>query len=235
MARALAGGGTLFVIRPSELTAEQGAWVAGVRGADYVFTTLERGPWDIAALETFMRGMRDAATAAPGSLGTTPVLLRIPPLHEMDPDTGRARVSEAVEAGVGGIIFPHVVSREEIGQALEALGPDGWPRNPRGSLVAVHMIEDRASVENARELVSTPGVEVIFLGPMSLTGAFENDSLAVESAIGSVLALCRETGVACGITAGAEDVAERVRQGFRFLVVREQEVLDAGRAALGGG
>jgi 2-keto-3-deoxy-L-rhamnonate aldolase RhmA len=88
-------------------------------------------------------------------------------------------------------------------------------------------------VESARELVGTPGVKVIFLGPMSLTTAFEGDSAAVESAIQSVLAVCKENDVACGITAGAEDVAERVRQGFRFLVVREPEVLAAGRAAAG--
>jgi 2-keto-3-deoxy-L-rhamnonate aldolase RhmA len=233
MARALAGGGTVFVIRPSELTAEQGAWTAAVDGADYVFTTLERGPWDIPALTTFIQGMRQAAASAPDSLAETPVLLRIPPLHESDPDTARVRVREALAAGVAGIIFPHVVSRAEIEQALGLLGEDGWPRNPNGPVVAVHMIEDRASVENARELVGTPGVKVIFLGPMSLTTAFEGDSVAVENAIQSVLAVCKETDVACGITAGAEDVAERVRQGFRFLVVREPGVLAAGRAALG--
>jgi 2-keto-3-deoxy-L-rhamnonate aldolase RhmA len=233
MARALANGGTVFVIRPSELTAEQGAWTASVRGADYVFTTLERGPWDVPALGTFIQGMRQAAAAAPDSMSETPVLLRIPPLHELDPDTARARVQEALAAGVSGIIFPHVMSRAEIEQALATLGDNGWPRNPNGTLVAVHMIEDRASVESARELVGTPGVQVIFLGPMSLTTAFEGDSVAVENAIQSVLAVCKETDVACGITAGAEDVAERVRQGFRFLVVREPEVLAAGRAAAG--
>ena len=233
MARALADGGTVFVIRPSELTAEQGAWTAGIKGADYVFTTLERGPWDIPALETYMGGMQQAAASSPSTMASTPVLLRIPPLHEMNPDTARARVQEALAAGVAGIIFPHVQSRAEIEQALEALGPDGWPRNPTGTVVAVHMIEDKASVENARELAQTPGVKVIFLGPMSLTTAFESDSTAVESAIQSVLAVCKEADVACGITAGAADVAERVRQGFRFLVVREADVLAAGRAAAG--
>ena len=79
----------------------------------------------------------------------------------------------------------------------------------------------------------TPGVKVIFLGPMSLTTSFENDSVAVEDAIQSVLAICKETDVASGITAGAADVAERVRQGFRFLVVREPAVLAAGKAAVG--
>jgi hypothetical protein len=233
MARALEDGGTVFVIRPSELTAEQGAWTAGVTDADYVFTTLERGPWDMAGLSAFLQGMRQAVATSPGSMRQTPVLLRIPPLHELGFDSTRARVQEALGVGVSGIIFPHVTSRTEIQQSLDALGEHGWPRNPHGQVVAVHMIEDRASVENARELVVTPGVEVIFLGPMSLTTSFENDSTAVEGAIQSVLALCKELDVACGITAGADDVAERVRQGFRFLVVREPEVLAAGKAATG--
>ena len=232
MARALYGGGTVFVIRPSELTAEQGAWTAAVRGADYVFTTLERGPWDMPGLTAFLGGMRQAAAAAPDSMSETPVLLRVPPLHELGADSTRARVQEALAAGVAGIIFPHVQSRAEIEQALASLGDEGWPRNPEGDVVAVHMIEDRASVENAAELVGTPGVKVIFLGPMSLTTAFENDSTAVESAIQSVLAVCKAADVACGITAGADDVVERVQQGFRFLVVREAAVLAAGRAAV---
>jgi 2-keto-3-deoxy-L-rhamnonate aldolase RhmA len=233
MARALEGRGTVFVIRPSELTAERGSWTAAIQDADYVFTTLERGPWDMPGLTTFLQGMRQAAAAAPDAMTETPVLLRVPPLHELGVDSTRARVQEALGAGVAGIIFPHVTSRTEIEQSLDLLGADGWPRNPAGKVVAVHMIEDRASVENARELVSTPGVQVIFLGPMSLTTSFENDSVAVEGAIQSVLAICKETGVACGITAGAEDVAERVRQGFRFLVVREPAVLAAGKAAVG--
>ena len=96
MARALAGGGTVFVIRPSELTAEQGAWTAAIKGADYVFTTLERGPWDIPGLKTYMSGMQQAAASTPATMATTPVLLRIPPLHEMNPDTARAREQSMV-------------------------------------------------------------------------------------------------------------------------------------------
>jgi 2-keto-3-deoxy-L-rhamnonate aldolase RhmA len=95
------------------------------------------------------------------------------------------------------------------------------------------MIEDRASVANARELVGTPGVKVVLVGPMSLTTAFEGDAAAVENAIQSVLAICKETGVACGITAGIDDVVARVQQGFRFLVLRDPAALAAGKAALG--
>ena len=161
------------------------------------------------------------------------MLLRIPPIHEIGLDSARARVQDALRVGVSGIIFPHILSTEEMAQPQELLGSEGWPANPQGRAVAVHMIEDRASVDMAPQLVSTPGVKVILLGPMSVHSSFQDDSVAVENAIQSVLALCKAQDVACGITAGADDVVKRVQQGFRFLVVREPEVLAAGKAAVG--
>lgn len=233
MARALAGGGAVFVIRPMELTAEQGAWTARVKGADYVFTSLEQPPWDMPGLTAYLQGMKQTAAASPDSAVTTPVLLRIPPLHELGMDSARARVQQALQAGVSGIIFPHILSKEEMAQTLELLGPNGWPNNPRGDVVGVQMIEDKSSIAMARELMATPGVKVILLGPMSLHSSYEQDSVAVEAAIQSVLSICKETDIACGITAGAADVVKRVQQGFRFLVVREAEVMEAGKAAAG--
>ena len=232
MARALDGGGTVFVIRPSELTADQGAWTARVRDADYVFTSLESGPWDMPGMNAFLQGMNEAAAYAPDAAKSIPVLLRIPPIHELGLDSARARVQDALRVGVSGIIFPHILSAEEMAQPQQLLGSDGWPTNPQGRVVAVHMIEDRTSVDMAPLLVSTPGVKVILLGPMSLHSSFQDDSVAVENAIQSVLALCKAEDVACGITAVADDVVKRVQQGFRFLVVREPEVLAAGKAAV---
>jgi hypothetical protein len=232
MARALEGGGTVFVIRPSELTAEQGAWTARVRDADYVFTSLESGPWDMPGMNAFLQGMQQEAAYSPNTAKNIPVLLRIPPIHELGLDSARARVEEALRVGVSGIIFPHILSAEEMAQPQQLLGSNGWPTNPQGSAVAVHMIEDRSSVDMAPLLVSTPGVKVILVGPMSLHSSYQDDSVAVENAIQSVLALCKAQDVACGITAVADDVVKRVQQGFRFLVVREPEVLAAGKAAV---
>jgi hypothetical protein len=111
MARALEGGGTVFVIRPSELTPEQGAWTARVPDADYVFTSLESGPWDMPGFTAYLEGMRQTAAASPDSAKNVPVLLRIPPLHEIGLDSVRAKVQEALRVGASGIIFPHLLSR----------------------------------------------------------------------------------------------------------------------------
>ena len=59
------------------------------------------------------------------------------------------------------------------------------------------------------------------------------DAEAVESAIQTVLAACKEFDVPCGITAGVDDIAERLEQGFRVIIVTQPEALAAGRRAAG--
>ena len=54
---------------------------------------------------------------------------------------------------------------------------------------------------------------------------------AVERAIQTVLAACLEADVPCGITAGPEDIAERIRQGFRVFIVTSAEALSVGHQA----
>jgi hypothetical protein len=233
VARLLESDEAVFGIRPAELTSAEGArMVQALPEGDLVFASLESGPWDLPGLQAYMQGVRDAARAA--SIEPFPMFLRIPPIHEVGADKTRANVSEALAAGVdGGIIFPHIMSRAEAEVALSTLGQDGWPLNPTGRLVPIIMIEDKASVENAREIASTPGVHMVFLGPRSLTSAYNEDAAAVENAIQSVLAVCKELDVACGITAGVDDIGTRVQQGFKFVMVREPAELAAGRAAAG--
>ncbi len=101
--------------------------------------------------------------------------------------------------------------------------------------MSILLIENRIGVANAREIVGTPGVGVVFPGPGDLRRAYESDMDAVEKAIQKVLAACKEHDVPCGITADAEDIALRLEQGFRVFIVRQPEVLSIGRAASGRG
>ena len=56
---------------------------------------------------------------------------------------------------------------------------------------------------------------------------------AVEAAIQTVLAACLEAGVPCGITAGPDDIAMRIEQGFRVFIVTSPEALAVGHQAAG--
>lgn len=228
MVELLASAQPVFGIFSGEHTPGQGARMARNREADFVFYSLESGPFDIPAMEAYMEGMREGA----GEYAPQPVALRIPPIRD-GADSARVRARAGLDAGARSIVYPHVESVEEAELAVGALGDAAWPGNPDGNLVSILLIEDRIGIERAAEIVRTPGVSVVIPGPGDLRRAYEGDMEAVEAAIQTVLAECLAAGVACGITAGPDDIGERLDQGFRFFIVTSPEALTVGRAHAG--
>ena len=228
MVELLAGGEPVFGIFSGEHTREQGARMARNREADFIFYSLESGPFDIPAMEAYMEGMREGAGEDP----PRPVALRIPPIRD-GADSARARTRAGLEAGAHSIVFPHVESAEEAELAVGALGEGSWPGTPDGTRANILLIEDQAGIERAAEIVRTPGVSVVIPGPGDLRRAYEGDMEAVEAAIQTVLAECLAAGVPCGITAGPDDIGERLDQGFRLIIVTSPEALTVGRAHAG--
>lgn len=97
---------------------------------------------------------------------------------------------------------------------------DVWPLDPRGDLLAILQIETPEGVANVDEIVSVPGVGVIFIGPSDLTAALGfPPQEEVEEAIQRVLRACLTADVPCAITTGAGTVEQRIREGFRFVTV----------------
>ncbi len=98
---------------------------------------------------------------------------------------------------------------------------DTWPLDPRGELLAVIQIETVKGVENAEEIVSTPGVGALFIGPadLSLSYGLPGNSPEVEAGIAKVLAACKKYNVRCGLTTSANNVAQRMQQGFDFVTI----------------
>ena len=99
---------------------------------------------------------------------------------------------------------------------------DLWPTNPRGNLLAMLEIESPLGLENLEDIVTTPGVGVIFVGPNDVaTGMGYGDTVSplVEEAIQRVLASCLRNNVPCGITTSAETVQQRIREGFKVVTV----------------
>ncbi len=224
----LAAGESVFGIFSGEHTSQQGELMVQNRETDFVFYSLESGPFDIPTMEAFMGGMADNAPAE----GTHPLALRIPPIRDNE-DAARDHVVQGLDAGVEAIVFPHVVTESDAAVAVGAMGPELWPGATHGTLVNMLIVEDQAGIGNVREIVATPGVSVVFAGPGDLRRAYDGDMEAVESAIQAVLSACKEFAVPCGITAGVDDIAERLEQGFRVIIVTQPEALPVGRAAAG--
>jgi 2-keto-3-deoxy-L-rhamnonate aldolase RhmA len=226
----LEAGQPVFGMFAPEQSEAGGIAAAANHETDFIFYSLESGPWDVATMETFMDAMAEAALPEDAH----PVVLRIPPVRD-DPDAAREHIAEGIAAGIDGLVLPHVESVEDIALATTGVGERLWPENPSGDLLNVILIEDQIGVGRARELVGAPGVGVAIPGPGDLSRAYEGDMKAVENAIQTVLSACLDLDVPCGITAGVDDIAERLEQGFRFIIVTETEALAVGLQASGRG
>ena len=224
----LADGQVLFGIFPGPSTREQGALMGQNRDLDFVFYSLESGPFDIMSTKVYMEGIAEGS----GTDAPHPLVLRVPPIRNGAEQAG-ANVAEALDAGVAAIVFPHVESAEDAAVAVSVMGAELWPGNPDGTLLSILIVEDRSGVERVDEIVSTPGVSIVFAGPGDLRRAYEGDMEAVEGAIQAVLAACQRHDVPCGITAGADDIADRIAQGFRVFIVSDAAAVPVGRAAAG--
>jgi 4-hydroxy-2-oxoheptanedioate aldolase len=117
---------------------------------------------------------------------------------------------------------------------------DVWPLNTEGDLLTIIQIETPGAVERIEEIITTPGVGVIFIGPSDLSTqmGYGDDPGApeVEQAIQTVLASCLRHDVPCAITTGAGSVENRLSQGFRMVTVGGDGGITAGTArALGLG
>lgn len=230
LAALFAEGRAVFGTFSGPTTREQGVLMGQNRELDFVFYSLESGPFDIMTTRLYMSGVAEGS----GTEAPHPLVLRVPPIRDGE-ESARGNVAEALDAGVAGIVFPHVESAEDAEVAVSAMGDRLWPGNPSGSLLGILIVEDRSGVERVDEIVATPGVSVVFAGPGDLRRSYEGDMEAVEAAIQTVLGACRTHGVPCGITAGVDDIAERIEQGFRMFIVNDAAAVTMGRAAAGRG
>lgn len=105
---------------------------------------------------------------------------------------------------------------------------DVWPLNPEGELFAIIMIESAAGVKNVNEIVDTPGLGAIFIGPMDLSislgvGPQKGNVLPpeTEEAVHTVLKACLAKKVVCGIAATwatKERRAQLKDEGFKLIM-----------------
>ena len=230
LVRLLAEGQAVFGVFPGPSTREQGALMGQNRELDFVFYSLESGPFDIMSTKVYMEGIAEGS----GEDVPHPLILRIPPIRNGVAEA-EAHAAEALAAGIAGIVFPHAESAEDAAVAVSVMGDDLWPGNLAGTLLSILIVEDAEAVDRVDEIVATPGVSVVFAGPGDLRRAYQGDMEAVEAAIQQVLAACQRHGVPCGITAGVDDIAARIEQGFRVFIVSDPAAVTAGREAAGRG
>ncbi|MEX0837693.1 MAG: aldolase/citrate lyase family protein [Gemmatimonadota bacterium] len=223
---------------PPLYTAEGGSRLAQNERLDYLFLNLE-GSYDAGAVTAMVEGLDTAPVDEPPTL-----LVRVPTIADAGADATRSRVAEIVAAGADGVVIPHIRSPEEARLAVsffEEAGADVWsPANPDGTFVAMLMVEDEEAVESAADILAVPGYSMLSCGIGSLTGDMDGDREAAEAACEEVMRLGAEAGMPSMMTAGAADIVHRIDQGYLGLLLmgsteQVNEIIEAGRAASGGG
>ena len=220
-------GGTVFngwLAVPSSVTAE----VMARQGWDSLTIDLQHGLVDYPAALTMLQAISQTETVP---------LARVP---WNEP----ALVQKLLDAGAYGIICPMINSREEAERFIGACryAPDGYRSvgpiraamyagadyipNANKTVVAMAMIETVHGVENLDEILETPGLDAIFVGPSDLSvsyghaAGFDPIFPPVMAAIETIAERCRAHGIPAGIHTGSIEYALRMQDlGYRFITL----------------
>ncbi len=95
---------------------------------------------------------------------------------------------------------------------------DIWPANPDGEILLFLQVETVEGVKNINEILSVPGIGVLFVGPNDLSWSLgvAQGSPEHEEAVQVVIDACRARNIPAAITVTEADVLRRLKQGFRI-------------------
>ena len=165
-------------------------------------------------------------------------------------------IMKVLDAGAYGVIVPMVNSREEAERAVAACryppdgnrsfgpiraavyGGRGYASEANGQIACIAMIETAAGIERLEEIVSTPGLDGIYIGPSDLALALglaptgDNDDPRHAEAVLRIRDTCRAHGLAVGIHTSSPGFAQRYLDlGFNLVTLGSDVRFMAGAAA----
>jgi 4-hydroxy-2-oxoheptanedioate aldolase len=216
--------------------------MAGLCGYDFVIVDAEHGPAGIETIENMLR-----AAAMHGMAG----LVRVP-------DGSYASIQRVLDAGADGILVPHVanaaIAREVVDRALFA------PQGRRGvalsrssaygtgdskayyatrnrHTVVIAMVEDAEALPVVDEIVATPGLDAVFIGPgdlsASLGHAGDPRHPEVQAAVARIAAAAQRAGVArATVGRSASDVRRLAAEGIGMVCFNTTAMLVGAMQAL---
>jgi len=213
--------------------------------------TMAHQPWDSLTID-LQHGVVDYQTAVTmlQAISTTavPPMMRVPWL---DPGI----IMKCLDAGAFGVICPMVNSRVDAEKLVSAcrypprgsrsFGPirallyagADYARHANDTVIAMAMIETRQALDNLDEILSTDGLDAVYIGPADLslalgcTPKFDQDEKPVVEAIDHILARAKQHGVVAGIHNGTPEYAARmIEKGFQFVTIASDARLMAAKA-----
>lgn len=244
------------VNRLRQIWASGGAVVNGWLAVPSGFSaeTMAHQGWDSLTVD-LQHGVVDYQTAvsmltAISTTETVP-MVRVPWL---DP----GHLMKALDAGAYGIICPMVNSRGDA-ELLAAYthypphgtrsfgpirgllygGPD-YPEAANDTVVIFAMIETREGLDNLDDILATPGIDAVYVGPSDLSLAlgcrptFDDVDPPAAEAIAHIAKRARAHGKVCGIHNGTPETAlSRMAMGYQFVTIAsDARLMAAGSQAV---
>jgi 4-hydroxy-2-oxoheptanedioate aldolase len=222
--RIWAGGGNVvngWLAIPSPVSAELMAHA----GWDSLCVDLQHGAIDYQVAVTMLQAISTTATVP---------LVRVP---WNDP----AIIGKLLDAGAYGVICPMVNSRAEaeafVGacryapQGYRSVGPlratlyggADYVAQANNTILTLAMIETRQAIQNLEEILATPGLDAVYVGPSDLSvsmghsAGFDPEFPDVLEAILRIPEAAKRHGVIPGIHVGSVAYGTRMyAAGFRF-------------------
>ena len=214
-----------------------GAW-AGLPAA-MSCEVMSRAGFDYVCID-MQHGLADYSDAlamlAAIDLGTATPVVRVPWNEQ-------GIIGRVLDAGALGVIVPMVNSRGEAEAAVRSCryapegsrsyGPTraalrdgpGYFAGANQAVQCIPMVETAAALESLDDIVSTPGVDAVYVGPSDLSVSLglppgNNDGAAAfDDALAAIVAACGRHGVVPGIHSTPLLAPTRVAQGFRLVTV----------------
>lgn len=197
-------------------------------GFDWVCVDLQHGLLDYTDLTTLLPAISTSAA--------TP-LVRVPWNEPYE-------IMKALDAGAYGVIVPMVNDRAEAERAVTACryppdgmrsfgpiraalyGGRGYAQEANGQIACIAMIETERGLDNLQEIVTTPGLDAVYIGPSDLALALglpptgDTDNAQHAAAVARILAACQDAGIAAGIhTSSLEYTRKYLAAGFNLVTL----------------
>jgi 4-hydroxy-2-oxoheptanedioate aldolase len=243
--------------RLREIWASGGHAVNGWLGIPHGVATeaMVQGGWDSLTVD-LQHGLvhYDTAVGMLQAISTSPIT----PLARV-PWNEPGIIMKMLDAGCFGIICPMVNNREECERFVQACryppkgyrsfgptranwsaGADYW-KNANDTVITFAMIETKGALDNLDAILSTPGLDAIYVGPADLALAIGEQPVGdptSEKTLGEIrriAAAAKQHGVVAGIHTGSPEGAKRMfGMGYQFATVLADTALlvNAAKAAV---
>lgn len=232
----LLGGMVIEHLRPSIIKAYKRA------GCDFIFLETEHTTFLTPQFSDFVQSARDNGL---------PVISKTGQLE-------RSEIARIMDSGAVGLQLPATETREQVERLIDYVKypprgtragapcfgnvdyqpPDddrAWLRKANAASLIVLHIETKRGYENLEEILSTPGVDMVYVGPydfsISMGQPGNYDHPDVRMPMKEILRLCKKHTVPFGTTASSPKAgAQWIKEGCQFFELDDEISLVAAGA-----